>query len=243
MILTTIAEIWDPLGFLCGVTMVGMLILQSVVRMKIDWDRSIPDEELETKWMHWLLELEKCKDLVVSRSLMPTKTFESTPNCELVGFSDGSSVAHGCALYLRWYDDQESIIDVKFVAAKGKLNPIKGTTVPRSEMCGAFIPSRLAYSAQSAFEKTELKSICKIRSLFTDNSTVLAWVRSGAIKYKPYIKNKLIEIQELHPMDVWKYVPGKENTAADLISKGCRFKDLERVIRGPELLFKRLEEK
>ena len=29
-ILTTLAEIWDPLGFLCGVTMVGKLILQSV---------------------------------------------------------------------------------------------------------------------------------------------------------------------------------------------------------------------
>ena len=70
---------------------------------------------------------------------------------------------------------------------------------------------------------------------------MLAWIRSGAIKYKPYIKNKLIEIQELHPIDVWKFVPGKENTTADLISKGCKYKDLEKIIRGPRLLYQKKE--
>ena len=108
-------------------------------------------------------------------------------------------------------------------------------------MCGAFISSRLAYSAQSAFERTELKSICKKDTLFTDSSTVLSWIRPGAIKYKPYIKNKLIEIQELHPIDVWQYIPKRENTTADMISKGCKYKDLERIIRGPEWLYHKRE--
>ena len=85
---TTLAEIWDPLGFTCGVTMVGMLILQSVVRMKREWDDLIPDEDLETRWKHWMEELDKCGDLVASRSIMPSKSFKSEPNCEVIGFSD-----------------------------------------------------------------------------------------------------------------------------------------------------------
>ena len=80
-------------------------------------------------------ELEKCGGLIVSRSIMPSKSFKSEPNCEVMGFSDGSSVAYGCAVYSMWVDKQESITDVKFIGAKGKLNSIKGTTIPRSVWC------------------------------------------------------------------------------------------------------------
>ena len=55
-------------------------------------------------------------------------------------------------------------------------------------MCGAFISSRLAYSAQSAFERTELKSTCKKDILSTESSIVLSWIRCRAIKYNPYIR-------------------------------------------------------
>ena len=77
----------------------------------------VQHEDLETRWKHWVEELEKCGDVIVSRSIMPSKSFKSEPNCEVMGFSDGSSVAYGCAVYLRWFDKQESIIDVKFIGA------------------------------------------------------------------------------------------------------------------------------
>ena len=66
---------------------------------------------------------------------------------------------------------------------------------------------------------------------------MLSWIRSGAIKYKPYIKNKLIEVQELHPMESWRYIPGRNNRAADLISKGCNYEKLEEILKGPDILY------
>ena len=45
---------------------------------------------------------------------------------ELIGFGDGSSVACGAVVYLRWHDMKEDDIEVKFLGSKGKLNPIKG---------------------------------------------------------------------------------------------------------------------
>ena len=151
--------------------------------------------------------------------------------CSLIGFSDGSSVAYGCTLYLRWYDKDESIIDVKFVGAKGKVNPIKGTTVPRSEIGGAFTLSRLADSAETAFSKTEINDVIKEKILITDSTTVLSWIKSAASKYKSFV------IQELHPVSVWEYLPSAKNKSADLISKECLHKDLDLIIRGPEVLF------
>ena len=50
------------------------------------------------------------------------------------------------------------------------------------------------------------------------------------------MKNKNTEIEELHPDKVWEYIPCSQSTTADLISKVCNRRDLEKVIRGPEIL-------
>ena len=237
IVLSKIGEIWDPIGLLAGVLLVGRLIFQSIVRMKGDWDEEIDDVELTRKWYNWVLELEKCNQDIIARSILPEGEFPDGINCELIGFSDGSAVAHGCTLYLRWYDDKENRIEVKFIGAKSKVNSIKGTTVPRAEICGAFILSRLAHSAEQAFINTELEFQIKDKVFFTDSTTVLSWVKSASIKYKPYVKNKIIEIQELHPVKVWRYIPSSRNTTADLLSKGCTFKELGDVIKGPDMLY------
>ena len=71
-------------------------------------------------------------NVIISRSILPDGEFPDVINCELVGFSDGSSVAHGCTLYLRWHDDNVTKIDVKFIGAKSKVNSNKGITVPHA---------------------------------------------------------------------------------------------------------------
>ena len=58
--------------------------------------------KLTRKWYNWVLELEKCNQDIIARSILPEGEFPDGINCELIGFSDGSAVAHGCILYLRW---------------------------------------------------------------------------------------------------------------------------------------------
>ena len=236
-VLSNIAEIGDPFGMCCGLLIMSRPVFQAMVLTKSDWHEVLDDLELGNKWSQWCSEVAQCEGVQVARTLLPSETFPVPNRYLLVGFSDGSSLAHGCTLYLRWADKDEENIDVKFVGAKGKLNPIKGTTVPRSKIGGAFILSRLTYSAEMAFSETELKSQIDENILFTDSTTVLSWVKSAAIKYKPFVRNKIIEMQELHPINVWEYVPSTKNTTADLISKGCTRKDLDKIIRGPDLLY------
>ncbi len=239
-VLSSVNGIWDPIGILAGVRMIGKLIFQSIVRMKYDWEVEVSDEELKNRWKTWCKDISRCSDIKIDRSLLPNKIKEPV-NCVLVGFSDGSSVAHGCTLYLRWAD-KDGYVEVKFVAAKGKVNPIKGTTVPRSEMCGAFLLSRLAYSAERAFEDTELKEKIGEKVFFTDSTTALSWTKSGAIKFKPFVKNKVIEMQELHSIRSWHFVPRAKNTTADLVSKGCSKGRLQEIIDGPDFLHSPREE-
>ena len=235
VVLSVVNGVWDPIGILIGLLITGKLIFQAIVRMKVGWDDDIDDEELLKQWRKWLYELNECTDVEIDRSLLP-RSISNASSCILVGFSDGSSVAHGCTLYLRWADAEEKNVEVKFIGAKGKVNPIKGTTTPRAEMCGAFLLSRLTHSAEKAFKDTELSNKIQEKVLFTDSTTALSWTKSGAVKYKPYVRNKIVEMQELHPIRCWQYVPRGKNTAADLVSKGCGKRGLMEIISGPELL-------
>ena len=144
----------------------------------------------------------------------------------------------GCVLYLKWKNEDESAVDIKFLCAKGKVGPITGNTVPRNELCGALLLSRLACSTFSAFQHTEINKMLVTNQprLCVDSTTVLSWVQSPAINYKPFVKNKILEIQNLTPSGHWRYVPSQKNKAADLLSKGCRKDDLRIILEGPELL-------
>ena len=94
--------------------------------------------------------------MLIGRSLLPP-SLERFTNCSLIGFSDGSEVAFRCVLYLRWATSDESEVHVKFVAAKGKVGPIGGNTIPRQELCRALMLARLSKSAEEAFTKTKLR--------------------------------------------------------------------------------------
>ena len=65
--LSTISEIWDPLGPCAGVLMTGKLLFQSVVRLKPGWDDSLEKyRKIIDKWNIWLEEMDNCKDIAIS---------------------------------------------------------------------------------------------------------------------------------------------------------------------------------
>ena len=118
------------------------------------------NDELLKLWDIWNGEIAKCDDVVIPRSILPIeKIDEKELTCEIVGFSDGSSVAYSCVLYLRWMNKDGLIVDVKFIGAKAKVAAIKGNTTPRNELCGVVILARLAWSAVEALKKRKYPHI------------------------------------------------------------------------------------
>ena len=73
--------------------------------------------------------------------------------------------------------------------------------------------------------------------LYTDSTTVLSWVNADATRFKPFVRNKIKEVQTLVSSKCWKYVPSRKNKAADLISKGCKLGEMEIIIKGPDHLY------
>ena len=98
--------------------------------------------------------------------------------------------------------------------------------------------ARLTWSMVEALKKTDTFAEITTNNtkLNTDSTTVLSWVQSPAIKFKPYVKNKIVEVQNLLPSSCWGYLPSTKNKSADLLSKGCTRKELDIILKCPDIL-------
>ena len=84
-------------------------------------------------------------------------------------------------------------------------------TIPPLELMGAVLSSRLAQNIH--------KVITVDRTIFwTDSENVWYWVRNQSREVKPFVANRVSEIQRNSP-EQWRHVPGTINPA-DLPARG-----------------------
>lgn len=69
-VLSTVASVYDPLGFLAPLVLRAKRILQNVCQKGISWDEPLP-EELRPRWEQWKLDLLHLKDLQIARCFEP----------------------------------------------------------------------------------------------------------------------------------------------------------------------------
>ena len=93
-------------------------------------------------------------------------------------FSDDSNEEFGSCAYPRWQKSNGEY-DVRFIAAKSRVAPLKRLTIPRLELQGAVLASRLCKTIvqESRFQFGRV-------ILFLDSEIVLALIRCEARKFK-----------------------------------------------------------
>ena len=84
----------------------------------------------------------------------------------------------------------------------------------------AVITARLCIYVKDAIDCPISRIVC-----WTDNSSTLHWIRGSASQWKPFVANRVMEIQSLLDPSVWRYCPGSHNPA-DLPSRGLSVSQL-----------------
>ncbi|XP_044588764.1 uncharacterized protein LOC123267942 [Cotesia glomerata] len=70
------------------------------------------------------------------------------------------------------------------------------------------------------FKNAKVQSLKNVRiNLWTDSAVTLAWIKSPAIRWKTFVRNRVGKIQETLRDVSWKFIPGKQNPA-DCASRG-----------------------
>ena len=218
-VLRKLASIYDPLGLVSPVTLVGKCLYRAVCREKLAWDAELTGR-LKLKWRRWEQGLPK--EIVVSRALADRR--EPIQDIKLHGFGDASSAGVGAAVYA--VVKQESGTTQRLVAAKARLSK-DGLTIPHLELISAHMVSNLLVNVRVALEGlpvTELNG-------WLDSTVALVWISSGG-QYKQFVENWVQKICA-HPEITWRYVPTQENPA-DLASRGGDVEFSTLWWKGPE---------
>ncbi|XP_034944944.1 uncharacterized protein [Chelonus insularis] len=216
IILSETAQLYDPLGFLAPFIVRAKMLLQEIWLDKLSWDDQAPDHII-TKWNSFRSELSQVSDLSIPRWLRITQ--KST--VELHGFSDASQAAMAAVVYIRTTHPDHGTCST-IVCSKSKVAPLKKMSIPRLELTAALLLARLITYVRNNLDIQPTQLVC-----WTDSSVTLTWIQSHSSRWKEFVRNRVSAIQDLTPIGVWRFVPGKQNPA-DCASRGISISQLRK---------------
>ena len=140
-ILSVMSTIYNPVGYLQPVTIQLKNLFQEICKLKVDWDDVI--EEIFPKWNSICTYLNSLQEIVINRCYYVYQFDDPIDSYYLHGFSDSSLAAYAACIYLKSVSGSGNIC-VIFVTAKSRIVPLKKSfSIPRLELLGNFILSKL----------------------------------------------------------------------------------------------------
>ena len=221
VILSTIASIFDPIGMSSPLLSKAKMILQRTWMEGLSWDQEV-SKELQGQFLQWILASKSV--LKVTRPYAISKWSGTAKQLHV--FSDASEQAYSACIYLVAENK------ASFVISKTRVRPLKIVSLPRLELLGALIGTRLAkMTLESLKEQIRIYYWC-------DSKIVVGWVKTQPYKMKTFVANRVAEIQGETSAEQWLWVPGDQNPA-DLPSRGIWPLDIEQqklFMQGPDWL-------
>lgn len=232
--LSLIARIFDPLGFLAPVIFYAKHLMQRVWILGISWDEQLPTE-LVNLWHQFVTDLSVLQTINIPRFIGTRVGIK----CYLCGFCDASERGYAAVVYLRTIDNI-GLPNVSLLGAKTKMAPTKASTVPRLELCAAVLLARW----MARLKKTLSLKVQVIDTFaWSDSTTVLNWLKVPHENFKVFVSNRIHKIKTLLP-NYWGYIASSKNPA-DCISRGLLPTELvnhKLYWHGPDILRLPLEE-
>lgn len=227
-ILSVIAKLFDPLGWLAPCIVRAKLLMQDIWRLpnNINWDDQVPPH-IENQWQQILNDLIATNPIKIPRWLRISTVKESI---ELHVFCDASMLSYACCVYVR-VTKENGTSECNLLAAKTKVAPVRTITIPRLELCGALLAAKLARRCSSAFNDASIIAWC-------DSKIVLAWLATHPSKWNTFVQNRTKEIHDNINAICWRYIPTKKNPA-DIASRGSKISEVEQSSlwwHGPSFL-------
>ena len=90
---------------------------------------------------------------------------------QLHGFCEASENAYAGVVYLR-STSQDDVVHTSLVIAKTKVAPIKRLSIPRLELCGAVLATKLLHHASKILGIDDTYT-------WTDSTVVLGWLQGN----------------------------------------------------------------
>ncbi|KAL0174874.1 hypothetical protein M9458_030842, partial [Cirrhinus mrigala] len=230
-ILSVVASVYDPLGFLAPYILIGKRVLQEMCKRGVGWDELLPSD-LKPKWDTWLHDLENLQGIQIPRCFIP-ENMGRIQKIELHHFSDASSDGYGQCSYIRIVADEQ--VHCALVMGKARVAPTKVFSIPRLELTAATVSAAVSHVLR---EELDLK--VNQEFFWTDSQVVLGYIKDEARRFHVFVANRVQKIRDSTDPRKWFYVETSQNPA-DCASRGLKVADLMNSswLVGPNFLWKR----
>ena len=231
-ILSTVASLYDPLGFVAPFLLTGKKVLQEMCRHGTGWDDPL-SSELQPVWERWKNDLANLEKIPIPRCYVPPG-FGQVLRKELHHFSDASTSGYGQCSYLRQVNEGGSV-HCALVMGKSRVAPIKVTTIPRLELTAAVVSV-----AASNILKEELGLANVVEYFWTDSKVVLGYINNESRRFHTFVSNRIQKIHLNSSPQQWRYV-STSNNPADLASRGSSATEIltSSWFTGPRFLWEK----
>ena len=206
-----------PFGLLSPFIVRAKILLQELWSKGLNWDDSI-DADIYGRVKIWFEEIEVIQTITVPRCLQSSSNVKSTM---IVTFVDPAKDAYGAVSYFRT-DHNDRKVNVIIIASKTRESPLASTSTPRLELLAAVLGLCLTNSIAAA-----LGMLVSQTRFWSDSMNVLYWIRGKGGQFRPFVANRIGEIQSQTNPEQWQYIHTKENPA-DMCSRGVGAQELRK---------------
>ncbi|XP_070168812.1 uncharacterized protein [Polyergus mexicanus] len=168
-ILSAIAKLYDPLGWVTPVTTTAKIFMQQLWRLKSGWDDTISELHI-VKWREIYSRLSYLNNLQIIRWI---GRGSDTSHAEIHEFADASTHAYAACVFIKIISSSGQITTTLLVG-KSKVAPLKSLSIPRLELSAALLLARLVEFVRGSNGYKDLPCHC-----WTDSTIVLAWVSTS----------------------------------------------------------------
>lgn len=187
-IVSMVASLYDPLGFISPFVLTGKRVLQETCKKGTSWDHSL-SSDLKPVWDNWKCDIENLEKITIPRCYVP-KDFGQTVKMELHHFSDASSYGYGQCSYLRHVNKVDKV-HCTLVTAKSRVAPIKVTTIPRLELTAAVVSITVSKMLKYELGLTQIDEY-----FWTDSKVVLGYnIKHEAQCFHTFVSNRVEKIR------------------------------------------------
>lgn len=216
-ILSTIARLFDPNGWISPFIFRAKLLIQHLWTLKLDWNEPTPNE-ITLQCQHIFDDLPQLSALQLSRKICSNK--DST--YDLHGFADASECGYAAVVYLHETEPCGKV-HVNLLISKSKVAPIKNRqTIPKLELSAAHLLAQLISRVS-----IQLSAQIPIQNHFcwSDSTIVLAWLNTPPQSLQVFEANRVSAIKAIKCEPIWRHVTSLLNPA-DCASRGMSAQDL-----------------
>ncbi|GFW30302.1 uncharacterized protein TNCV_3850731 [Trichonephila clavipes] len=145
------ARLFDPLGFLTLCTVSIKIFYQQLYiwLLKLDWGSPLP-EALARKWKTFQKEFEQVCSIHIPRWI-----HTASEQITLHGFCDASELAYASVIYAV-QPQADGNTKVTLLVAKSRVAPLKSVSIPRMELNGALLLTRLYATCKNILKEYDV---------------------------------------------------------------------------------------